>query len=246
MPLPVAAGFETYPQDVVEQLRKLAGELVLIPATRLAAELGNDKASNVVLIGLLASRMEIDKKTLAGGHRPEGAPALPRPQPEGLRERLRVQALSTARGDARAKERAMIRNLAELVQAAKKKKGVTAGVPCPEDDSSILSVIEAKRAGLADFILCGDRAKIARAAAPARRRRRPTSTSTTRPAPRRRWRAMVELGRQGKLQLILKGFLPTAALMKPILDKDKGLRGANLLSDILVVENPAADASCWA
>jgi indolepyruvate ferredoxin oxidoreductase beta subunit len=62
-PLPVAAGFEKYPQDVVAQLQKLAGELVLIPATRLAAGLGNDKASNVVLIGLLASRMEIDKKT---------------------------------------------------------------------------------------------------------------------------------------------------------------------------------------
>jgi len=61
-PLPVAAGFEKYPQDVVEQLQKLAGELVLIPATRLAADLGNDKASNVVLIGLLASRMDIDKQ----------------------------------------------------------------------------------------------------------------------------------------------------------------------------------------
>jgi indolepyruvate ferredoxin oxidoreductase beta subunit len=61
-PLPVAAGFEKYPQDVVAQLKKLAGELVLIPATRLAGELGNDKASNVVLIGLLASRMDIDKK----------------------------------------------------------------------------------------------------------------------------------------------------------------------------------------
>jgi len=61
-PLPVAAGLEKYPQDVVAQLKKLAGELVLIPATRLAGELGNDKASNVVLIGLLASRMDIDKK----------------------------------------------------------------------------------------------------------------------------------------------------------------------------------------
>jgi indolepyruvate ferredoxin oxidoreductase beta subunit len=62
MPLPVAAGLEKYPQDIVERLRALAGELVLIPATRLASELGNDKASNVVLIGLLASRMEIDAK----------------------------------------------------------------------------------------------------------------------------------------------------------------------------------------
>ncbi len=62
LPLPVAAGFAKYPADVVEQLKKLTGELVLIPATQLAAELGNEKASNVVLIGLLASRMEIDKK----------------------------------------------------------------------------------------------------------------------------------------------------------------------------------------
>ncbi len=58
----MAAGFEKYPQDIVAQLKKLSGELVLIPATRLAGELGNDKASNVVLIGLLASRMDIDKK----------------------------------------------------------------------------------------------------------------------------------------------------------------------------------------
>ena len=62
LPLPVAAGFEAYPQDIVERLKALSGELVLIPATRLASELGNEKASNVVLIGLLASRMDIDKK----------------------------------------------------------------------------------------------------------------------------------------------------------------------------------------
>jgi indolepyruvate ferredoxin oxidoreductase beta subunit len=60
-PLPVAAGFEKYPTDVIGQLKGLAAELVLIPATRLASELGNEKASNVILIGLLASRMEIDK-----------------------------------------------------------------------------------------------------------------------------------------------------------------------------------------
>jgi phosphate butyryltransferase len=133
----------------------------------------------------------------------------------------------------------MIRNLAELVQAAKKRKGVTAGVPCPEDDSSILSVIEARRAGLAEFILCGDRTKIGELL-----RRHGGDESDfdihDTPGPEAAVARVVELGRQGKLQLILKGFLPTAALMKPILDKDKGLRGANLLSDILVVENPAA------
>jgi indolepyruvate ferredoxin oxidoreductase beta subunit len=62
-PLPVAAGLETYPEDVVERLQRRAGELVVIPATDIAATLGNDKASNVVLIGLLASRMKIPKET---------------------------------------------------------------------------------------------------------------------------------------------------------------------------------------
>ncbi len=62
-PLPVAAGFETYPADVVERLKQRAGELVVIPATDIATRLGNEKASNVVLIGLLASRMKIAKET---------------------------------------------------------------------------------------------------------------------------------------------------------------------------------------
>ncbi len=62
-PLPVAAGFAAYPEDVVQRLEKKARELVVIPATDIAAGLGNDKASNVVLIGLLASRMQIAKET---------------------------------------------------------------------------------------------------------------------------------------------------------------------------------------
>ena len=132
----------------------------------------------------------------------------------------------------------MIHNFSQLVAAARRKKGVTAGVPCPEDDSTILSVIEARKEGLADFILCGDRAKIAQLL-----RRHGGDESDFEihdtPAPEEAVARVIELGRQGKLQLILKGFLPTATLMKPILDKEKGLRGANLLSDILVVENPA-------
>ncbi len=60
-PLPVAAGLETYPDNVEAELRRLAGELVMIPATRMATSLGNERASNVILLGLLASRMTIDK-----------------------------------------------------------------------------------------------------------------------------------------------------------------------------------------
>ena len=80
----MAAGFEKYPQDIEAQLQKLAGELVLIPATRLAIELGNEKASNVMLIGLLASRMEIDKAIWLEVIGRKVPPALHGPEPEGL------------------------------------------------------------------------------------------------------------------------------------------------------------------
>ena len=134
----------------------------------------------------------------------------------------------------------MIRNFEQLVQEAKKRKGIVAGVPCPEDDETILSVIEAKKENLAHFILCGDRAKILRLL---RAHGGHESDFEIHDAPTTEAAVArtVELGRQKKVHLILKGFLSTAALMKPILDKEKGLRGANLLSDVLVVKNPCAD-----
>lgn len=134
----------------------------------------------------------------------------------------------------------MIQNLKQLVQAAKKRKGIIAGVPCPEDESTILSVIEAKKEGLADFVLCGDRAKISQLLRQLGGDESDFEVHDT-PGAETAVARVVELGRLGKLHLVLKGFLPTAALMKPILDKEKGLRGENLLSDILVLENPACE-----
>ena len=134
----------------------------------------------------------------------------------------------------------MIKDLAELVAAAKNAKNIVAGVPCPEDESSILSIIQAKKENLADFILSGDREKISgllqehggRAADFEIIHCPDAETAAAK---------IVELARMNNVHLILKGFLPTAALMKPILDKEKGLRTGNLLSDILVVQNPGAN-----
>ncbi len=135
----------------------------------------------------------------------------------------------------------MIRSLAQLLEAAKGRKGVTAGIPCPEDDSTILSLVAARRENLADFILCGDKARIAALLARHGGAAGDFEIHDT-PGAEAAVARVVELGRQGRLQLVLKGFLPTAALMKPILDKETGLRGANLLSDILVIENPSLPA----
>lgn len=61
-PLPVASGYEKYPEDIKENLEKFSDELIMIPASEIAEELGNIKATNVVLVGVLASKMEIDKE----------------------------------------------------------------------------------------------------------------------------------------------------------------------------------------
>ncbi len=62
-PLPVASGTVEYPGDVEENLEKFSSELILIPATDIAIELGNVKTTNVILIGVLASKMDIEKET---------------------------------------------------------------------------------------------------------------------------------------------------------------------------------------
>jgi phosphate butyryltransferase len=134
----------------------------------------------------------------------------------------------------------MIKDFKELVATAKNTKNIVAGVPCPEDESSILSVIQAKKENLADFILCGDKGKIA-ALLKTHGGRAVDFEIIDCPDAESAVARIVELARLNKVHLILKGFLPTATLMKPILDKEKGLRSGSLLSDILVVENPAAN-----
>lgn len=60
-PLPVASGAVEYPDDVEDNLRKYSSDLTLIPATDIATDLGNIRTTNVVLIGVLASKMDVDK-----------------------------------------------------------------------------------------------------------------------------------------------------------------------------------------
>ena len=134
----------------------------------------------------------------------------------------------------------MIKNFEELVNEAKKKNGIVVGVPAPEDANSIKTVIKAKKAGVAEFILVGDKDKILDLLKDNGGEEKDFEIIAA-PGELQSAEKVVELANQGKIQVILKGFLATASLMKPILDKEKGLRTGNLLSDILIVENPAGN-----
>lgn len=134
----------------------------------------------------------------------------------------------------------MIRNFAELVGEARKRKGKIIGVPAAGDQTSIETVLQARKEELADFILCGDREKISgllrdNGGTPGEFEIADAADEEQAAA------RIVELARQGRIHLILKGGLPTATLVKPVLDREKGLRTGKLLSDILVLENPGGN-----
>jgi phosphate butyryltransferase len=104
--------------------------------------------------------------------------------------------------------------------------------------TSIKTVISVKEKGIADFILCGNKEKIEKLLIENEGRvddYKIIHSENEQDAAKK----IVSLANEGKVNVILKGFLATASLMKPILDKETGLRTGNLLSDILIVENPA-------
>lgn len=56
----VMTGEEDYAPDVIEEIQKAAGKVVTMDASRMAADLGNVKAANVILLGTLVKAMGLD------------------------------------------------------------------------------------------------------------------------------------------------------------------------------------------
>lgn len=59
--MPVITGAMQYPQGLVEKIKEKGINITSIDALSLAEQAGSSKAVNVVLIGILAKHMDIDK-----------------------------------------------------------------------------------------------------------------------------------------------------------------------------------------
>lgn len=59
-PMPVITGVAQYPADIISKLESLGIDVIAADALSLAEQAGNAKASNVVLMGLIASKMNFD------------------------------------------------------------------------------------------------------------------------------------------------------------------------------------------
>ncbi len=61
-PMPVITGAMEYPEDIIKKIADLGVYRTAVDALKLAEEAGNSKASNVVLMGVVSTKMDLDDK----------------------------------------------------------------------------------------------------------------------------------------------------------------------------------------
>ena len=61
-PMPVIAGKAEYPRDIISELKQKQIKAITVDAKKIAQEVGNTKAVNIVLLGLLAKNWNISKR----------------------------------------------------------------------------------------------------------------------------------------------------------------------------------------
>ena len=60
-PMPVITGNMTYPEDIEDKVKNLGIDIISVDALGLAEQAGTSKASNVVLMGVLSTKMGFDE-----------------------------------------------------------------------------------------------------------------------------------------------------------------------------------------
>ena len=61
-PMPVITGAAVYPENILDKIKAEGVDITAVDALKLAEEAGNAKASNVVLMGVVSTKMDFDDK----------------------------------------------------------------------------------------------------------------------------------------------------------------------------------------
>ena len=132
----------------------------------------------------------------------------------------------------------MINDFSELMQKAEQLAPLRVSVAMAEDRAVLQAIVEAKKRGIAEGLLFGKTTKIVQILqeispeAPGWFDIREANTEI------RAARYSVDAIHAKEAQILLKGKINTATLLKAVLDTDKGLRTGRLLSDVFIVESP--------
>lgn len=131
----------------------------------------------------------------------------------------------------------MIQNFEQLLEAALRIKGKRVVVVYPNNVETLQAVYDACERTLAQFTLVGDEGVIDRKVAEMGETRKPFNvlhhaTITEALA------ASIDLVRQGRCDVLMKGGVDTSTMMKAVLQPESGIRTGRLLSDIFLLEFP--------
>lgn len=134
----------------------------------------------------------------------------------------------------------MIRSMQGLHEQVSRCAPMTVCAAAADNDSTLAAVAEAERRGWVRAILVGDRAAI-------RRRLERAGTELAdfdvvhRPDAQKAVMEAVRLVRDGTADMLLKGAVSTAVLLRTVLDARAGLRVGELISDVFLIEFDGGD-----
>lgn len=126
-------------------------------------------------------------------------------------------------------------NFAEIMQTARQKGPKTIAVAAAQDLEVLLAVKNARDLGLAEAILVGDASRI-RQIDQANQLDLTGVSIIDQADAAQACRTAVQLVSEGKAQILMKGLVDTAVILKAVLDKEIGLRTENVLSHVAVAE----------
>ena len=134
----------------------------------------------------------------------------------------------------------MIKNFAVLLAEAGQGDPVRIAVVFAHDPDVLESFKDAEKLRLAEPILIGDPARIEKAASQVGY---PLRKETLRGAGSEQAaiRSAVEMVRNGEADLLMKGKVNTANLIRGVLDRERGLRAGRLLSQVIAFQVPGID-----
>lgn len=130
----------------------------------------------------------------------------------------------------------MIQNFQQLLEQARHGGALRLAVAAAHDEDVLRAVSEAAREGLCQPVLVGDAPRIEAILQQMGESRQFEVIHCTEPGDCAR--EAVALVRQGKAEVLMKGILGTADLMRAVIDKETGLRQGKLLSHVMIYQVP--------
>jgi phosphate butyryltransferase len=131
----------------------------------------------------------------------------------------------------------VIQSFSQLVERARELGPARIAVVEAHDPDVLECLAQAEPLGLAEALLVGDPAKIEATAKRVGYRLNPESLIKT-AGEDASIRQALDLVREGKANVVMKGKVTTANLIRGILDKERGLRTGRLLSQVVVFQVP--------